>query len=353
MKAKFEGVNFIKFFSFFTIFALHIEKISCINTNNIARFGVYLFIILSGFLMMYNYEDKFEDISFKKVFVFVKNKIIKFYPLFIIALLIKTPATLLKYYYEFNGINFSFFYNTIVRLLSSVFLIQAYIPDPNFHFAFNGVSWFLDILILCYCFTPFFVKAINKNSQKKNLIIMCIIIALQIVYQLIINKVVGDDYWYYIFPPYRLFDYLVGMILYKLIKDKMNNECKHNIYSILEILLILSTVGFFYYDLFLKSIGVYLLAIFTIIIFIQNKGFISKKCNSVKFINNVCAINLELFLLHQPIIRYIEFIYEKCPVHNMILNIFVSIVTFVLIYFTCMIYKNKISKLFKRGKENG
>ena len=351
MVRKINGVSLIKVFSFLTIFFLHIEKISQISTNNIARYGVYLFIILSGFLMMYNYETKINDVNLKSVFVFLKNKILKFYPLFLIGLIIKAPVSLLKYYYEFNGLGIPFFINSFLRLLSSVFLIQAFIPDPNYHFAFNGVSWFLDVLIFCYIFTPSLIKILNSNSKKKNAILLFSIIIIQLIIQFVIDTYVGDDFWYYIFPPYRLLDYISGMLLYKMVKENLYDDSKKmKQYSIYEAIIILLIFCFIRFNLFICSEPLYIFSLLTIVVFIQNKGILSQKLNNMRWVNKMCAINLELFLLHQPLIRYIEFIVEKLNISSRIFSILASFITFILIYFVCNIYNKKITNSKKEVK---
>ena len=350
MKNKLNGVYFIKTFAFLTIFLLHIEKISGIMTNNIAKYGVYLFIILSGFLMMYNYEDKIEEVNYKSIKDFVQKKIKKFYPLFLVTIIIKAPVSIMKYYYEFGGVGFNFFFNTFLRLLSSLFLVQAFIPDKNFYFAFNGVSWFLDVLFFCYIFTPFIIKKISNNSNKKNIIILFIIIILQIVFQILIDKYINNDYWYYIFPPYRLFDYIVGMLLCKIMFSREEKKASRLLYTMMEISIILISVTFYYYDLYNCDALVYILSIYTIYVFISNKGLISLKMNSFNSIRKICNINIELFLIHQPVIRYIEYAYEKFNNKSLFLNIIISIITFIIVFAICNLYNKKITN--KKDKEN-
>lgn len=357
MKSKIAGVDFIKFFSFFTIFLLHIEKISYFSTNNIARLGVYLFMVLSGFLMMYNYESKFEKTSLSVIIKFVKIKIMKFYPLFIIGLIIKIPVSLLRYYYEYGGIVADFVTNSLLRFFSSIFLIQAFIPNQNYNFAFNGVSWFLDVLIFCYLFTPLFIKIIKKNTYKKNIITLFIIIFLQLIFQMIIDKYVQNDFWYYIFPPYRLFDYFIGMLLCYILttNENFHIDSIQITYTAYEIIFIVIVIISYLFDLFNCNEYTYILTILFLCVFIQNKGFISRKLNACYFVKKIASVNLELFLLHQPIIKYIEFITSKIKYNSIFLNTIMSIMTFLVVYIFCELVHRFLPIIFdkKWGKKNG
>ena len=342
---KINGVNLIKVFSFITIFLLHIEDISGMDSVNIARYGVYLFVILSGFLSMYNYEERIKDVNLKSTLGFVKKKVLKFYPLFLIALIIKAPVSLLKYYYEFNGFGISFFVNSSLRLLSSLFLIQAFFPNDNYHFAFNGVSWFLDILIFCYFFTPLLVNQIKRISKKRALIFLIGLIVLQIIIQICVDRFVKNDYWYYIFPPYRFLDYLAGMLLCKILKDHLKEKNSSDIaYSIFEIIIIAINILFIVFKMYMCSELVYLLSLITIFVYIQNKGIISQKLNKTKIINTMCNINIELFLLHQPIIKYIEFVVGKVNICSTLFNVFATIVTFAIIVLISIILHKVLEK---------
>ena len=217
-----KSINFIKFFSFLSIFLLHTNNIIDLKINSLSRFGVEIFIVLSGFLMYYNYYDKFDNTGEKIPFFLKKLK--KFYPLFIISLLIKLPVTLYKYYLEFNGLNFLFFTNSVLRLIPSLFLFQAFIPSEKYYFAYNGVAWFLDVLFFCYLFTPFLVGQLKKIKNK--ILASVIVFLIQCFYILILNKYQINEYWYYIFPLSRIFDYIQGMLLCSIYLHL--KKCKQN-----------------------------------------------------------------------------------------------------------------------------
>lgn len=345
---KIKSVNQIKLFSFLTIFLLHCESILKINTNNSARLGVEIFIVLSGFLIMYNYRNKFDDNSLTRK-KFILKKIINIYPLFLLSLLLKLPSSLMKYYIEFGGLNPMFFFNSLKRFIPSLLLFQAFIPDSNYYFAYNGVSWFIDILVFCYLFTPFLVKKIKKLNLKKSVSFSVILFLFQSLYILIANYLNIDDYWIYIFPIFRLFDYIQGMILcniyvcYKTMQSSVKIKQEEIKYTICEFLIILLISISIIYKFVKYDIFNIILSILLLFVFLQNKGIISKTLSNNRIINAIGDLNFELYFLHQPLIRYFEFILKYLNVSKN-LNIIMFLLLCFIIFFVAHVYNKCFSK---------
>ena len=344
-KRRLEVLQSWRFLAFLTIFIHHCAGLIDVNYG-IAGLGVEFFFVLSGFMMAYNYWDKFnEKLTLKETLKFLIKKIKKFYPLLIFTILLKAPITLYKYYLEIVGVNLEYIGITISRLIPSIFLFQSYIPNVDYFYAFNGVAWFLDVIILCYFLTPWIINKINKLDNKKLIVIMVIIAGLKFVYNHFITPLLGDyaSYAGYIFPFYRLFDYLQGIFLggiFLNLKDTKQNETKM---TILEIgICVLLILGYHFRLLQDHKTIQEILSILIVFIFAFEKGIISRILNN-KVLIYLGGISMELYLVHQPIIKYFEFFSDK--IGNEIISGIFFMISFIISLVLAVILNKYLKKI--------
>ena len=160
--------------------------------------GVALFFILSGYGLSQGYSYR-QSISLKE---FILARLKKIYPLHILCMICAIVL-----FWQFNPwINFS-----------NLILVQSWIPNRLYYFSDNSVSWFLSSLLFCYILFPFLSKQQRKSPKtfiKAYAVVMlfyvlCYLPELQ--YNLSSEEI---NYWAYIFPVARIFDFVFGMILY-------------------------------------------------------------------------------------------------------------------------------------------
>lgn len=107
-------------------------------------------------------------------------------------------------------------------IIPHLFLVQSWIPYSGVEYAFSyvGVSWFLSSLMFCYICSPVLFKLVQKISQQKAL--GGILIAFMVV--AMFHHFDGDNsygLWFaYISPYCRVFEYLMGMLLWRAIGKK-------------------------------------------------------------------------------------------------------------------------------------
>ena len=78
----------LKFICFIMIFGWHTYNFCNIFDSNYACRAVSFFMILSGFFMSLHYSEKIRKSTFKEHIIFVFRKIKKFYPLYLISLIL-------------------------------------------------------------------------------------------------------------------------------------------------------------------------------------------------------------------------------------------------------------------------
>ncbi len=113
----------------------------------------------------------------------------------------------------------------MTKLLLNILLLQSWIPDNSFNFAFNGVSWFLSDIIFFYCIFPWLHSKIAYSPFKRLAQYTLTIILLYAAFVLavpdrLVNTLV------YVFPPARCLDFAVGVLLYRLYREDFTQSLK-------------------------------------------------------------------------------------------------------------------------------
>lgn len=307
-------LNTLRFIFFIFIFVFHSGiNISILKQPALAVSG---FIILSGFLNGYIYKNKYGKIKFKDIFNFTKKRIIKFYPLhFVMFFVCVSYSKIFSYTNVENYIAF------LKKAISNLLLIQSWINSPKYYFAFNGVAWFLSTYLFLTLMTIPMLYLLKKlNNNKKGAVlqiflsIVFFIITMLLVYIVKIKKA-NAEFWIYVFPPARVFEYYIGMIYGNLIKDKkIKFKGDKIIFTVLEILSIV-----FIYLIIKRTnkipninnvinwrINQWIIPLTLLfIIFTYQKGYISKLF-SFKLFDYLGKISMYMFMIHQPLIHLVR-----------------------------------------------
>ncbi|MBQ2944590.1 MAG: acyltransferase [Ruminococcus sp.] len=321
--------------------------------GDLARWAVTLFFVLSGFLMVYNYYSR-DNIacSIKQNILFSYKKINKLFPLHLIMLL---PVLALTLYSALKGgtLGFDFIINQSLVLLSNVFLVQSWIPVRAFYFGYNGVAWFLSVCALLYFVFPFVLKNLKKKaSRKKAIFVMTGCFALQCVFSVFVNVVncewitAHKDYLVYIFPLYRVLDFVIGCNLGYLFLNcnhsKDDSKVKFTVFELLAILTSIVTsaaLGFAGWGDVLYSAKDLPGIVLMIFVFAFNRGFVSKllSVNMFVWIGNLSAYT---FLIHQVVINLLQIVAGN--------KYIVALVAFVITLVGAVVYERVDKAIRKR-----
>lgn len=351
------------FYSLRFIFFLFIFIHHSFNYNNLAIFcqpalGVSGFIILSGFLNGYIYMNKYIKFSFKEIIKFTIKRIKKFYPLHIIMLLITISYTSI-----FNCKDFASALDFLGKLIRNLLLIQSWWPTDYFNF--NGVTWYLSMYVFLSFITIPLLILINRINKSKfgkckliSLAIINLLLSFVLVYFVKVNKL-NDEFWIYVFPPSRIFEYFIGMIFgsfftnYSVKKTKFISKI---FYTFLEIgaIFILYEFTFNLYkipntaNIFHYRLNQYLIPIIILLsVFMTQKGYISKIL-SIRPLVYLGKISMYMFLIHQPLI----ILMGRNVVHYKYLCLWLLILTIILGSIANKYEENKeIVKMNKKQNE--
>ena len=143
-------IAFIKFIAMIKIIKWHIYNWKKRPIDYGARMCEFLFIS-SGFLVGYNHYQKEMPSDYDNSFKYLYKHLKAFYPLVFINTIYGFSFRIKK------KINLT----RIEILISNLLLIQAWSRYSKIASCFNGISWFLSVLIVCYFLVPLLLKGIK------------------------------------------------------------------------------------------------------------------------------------------------------------------------------------------------
>ncbi len=273
--------------------------------------GVSVFLVLSGFLMMYSYKSRNAEPEVRKAFSFMLRKMSKLYPLHILILIIILAGI------KFGLIEGKF---DMASVLCNALLVQAWIPNSKWYFSYNAVSWYLSVCVLLYLCFPVLFALIRKISDSETFIITATLIVVQVLLPIFIAEIYSGTnskfykWMTYIFPLYRLLDFFYGMVLARVILNDGDTKVKRNgLYHIGETILLFIWIGqvlvytkggilsaMYRYSFFWVATSLIAVALFY-----YNRGYITRllTCRPVVFIGNISGV---AFLLHTSVIFWVK-----------------------------------------------
>ena len=131
--------------------------------------GVCVFFVMSGFLMMYSYNDFDIPTSFGNNIKFAISKCQKLYLLHVLMTMAMIPFYLIGDHKE--SIQF-----LVLKIVENLLLVQEWNPLKNS--SLNGVSWYLCTMFFVWFMFPFLkkrMKNITKTTAARNIMIIIMI----------------------------------------------------------------------------------------------------------------------------------------------------------------------------------
>ena len=181
--------------------------------------GVAFFFILSGFVCSLGYGQRIREGAFRYG-DFIWKRLKKLYPLHLLCLLffLLVSQTTLD-----------------MKVMTNALLLQSWVPDPEWYFSCNKVSWFLSSLLFCYVVFPFVYRHLSRYLT------LAVLLAYAAICWLIpydqVNAVL------YVFPLVRFVDFYLGMLLCRFYERKPGMEACSWMEVLLIVLLILALLS--------------------------------------------------------------------------------------------------------------
>ena len=341
-KPKLNGFAGLKVIAVLLMFYWHSEL--AIKISSVIDFGArcceFLFVV-SGFLVVYNYKKKYDNL-FKETLYYSSKKLIKIWPLHIVALFVILFVE-----------RATFSASKIPTLILNALLLQSWSNKGHVIMSFNGISWFLSALFLCYLLTPILVK-LCKNYKLSAILLIFVMIGRLLLDKYLPNiPLVSKVINLHTSCLVRLTEFFMGMLLCPIVlklKDKIctNGKKWSIIFSCLEIATLVG-VGFAIRFISQSRAFFVILMCMLVFVFAFDKGLVSKlfSFQPIKFLSN---IQFEFFILHYVTLVVGEAIWFKVlKLTNVYLSSILILIGLIII---CYIYNKFISrhveKLFKK-----
>lgn len=184
--------------------------------DGFGKWGVSVFLVLSGFVLMYSYYGKkrIEKASVFDNIKFAWKKIRGIYPLHIIT-------TMAFVVFMFLGDHKTPVLPAVCRIVLNMLLLQEWIPFTER--SINGVAWYLCVSAFCYFVFPWILLFYEKRKRRSPIMGIFVLFFLQIVIGfiggLLPNQSLSDSLFWgsdmtewlvYKHPISRSLDFLIG-----------------------------------------------------------------------------------------------------------------------------------------------
>jgi peptidoglycan/LPS O-acetylase OafA/YrhL len=161
--------------------------------------GVTFFYILSGFIINYSFSKHIAEGRFSNK-DFIVFRLARLFPVHIVSLI--CVLVIFGYTKNFEATNKeALIYNTL--------LVQSFIPNSDYYFSFNPVSWSISCEMFFYLSFCLLVK-----FKSRYLAMILLTVLFVNVYFLVSPPVNVSLHWlFYINPFFRLGDFIIGVLI--------------------------------------------------------------------------------------------------------------------------------------------
>lgn len=209
----------LRFFFAFLVMLSHYQ-IAGIPLFSEGYIGVSFFFILSGFVLTYAYKERMGEGSISKKDFYVA-RFARIYPLHLLTFLL---ALIIAFV-----ISAPFTWDMMVL---NLLLLQSWVPDPAYYFAFNGPSWSISDEAFFYLIFPFLLYFITRMYPRWRWVLF---VSILVLYGAILvgcmHMGTTDDVVFYVNPLFRLVDFMIGMGLYFLWSHSSLSKQHSDIYT--------------------------------------------------------------------------------------------------------------------------
>ena len=164
--------------------------------------GVSFFFVLSGFVLTWSARPG--DTADR----FWRRRLVKIYPNYVVAWGLALAGLLVA------GRRVG-----LPAALANLFLVQSWWPGHDVYFGVNSVSWSLSCEAFFYLLFPWILPILSRVRRMRTAAAICAAAVLSV--PVVILLLPADlRYWtFYIFPPVRLLEFILGMALALIVKN--------------------------------------------------------------------------------------------------------------------------------------
>ena len=311
--------------------------------------GVTFFFLLSGFILTYNYYERFQEVNWFSVRKFYRARLARIYPLHFLTLMMATVFLIPL----FVSAPWEVTYSGVINLL-----LLHWVHVSEYTGVFNGPSWSLSCEVIFYALFPFlswfFWRMFSKKSVSR---LVAVVVATFVVYAVLVwwwRDVPNNWSLLYSSPLFRIADFIIGMLLAVIfLKHRVVRKVpKRDIgwFTLLEMICVTS----FAIQVWLSPavhqslrFSVYYLPVMAIIIYVfaQQGGLLSRWLTARELVF-LGEISFSFYMIQGLVVRLFIYlsIIESQP---LVVALLAFVITMVLSIVTYHYYENPLRYWFK------
>ncbi|MDU2265553.1 acyltransferase [Clostridium celatum] len=309
-------------------------------------FPVIFFFMLSGFVLYWSYNTKINEINIKEIIFWVKKRMKKLYPIHLITFV-------MSIFIRWDWIMKLSVIDIIINTILNLTLLQTLFP--KYAYSFNGLSWFLSVTMLLYIMAIpliYIIKNIKVIKAEYMIIAVCLIRYLISI----INNLNDLGLDLYTSPFFRIFDFVLGMLVANmLIKKRESNNKFYEKYTIYEIVICISFFIVYASTFIIKVDGTLYSILFTALIYVmaQEKGGISNLLK-LDILQKWATFSFEFYMVHELILIAFRKVFQNINYNWIIKNFIIALPSFIISMVIAKFLNEYITKgkLIKKIKKN-
>ena len=184
-------------------------------TYYLGESGVGFFFVLSGFILTFAHHRDFAGpFSVKAARAFHLARIARIYPVHLAAM-----ALCLAWFIPFGAPqwNLADVPTRVAGTIAQALLLQSWSPNANLYTGLNSVSWSISVEAFFYLLFPVMLygllRAFRGRGEKNVLATALALWAAELAVLLAIRPTPLISWALYYFPPIRLVDFVIGMLI--------------------------------------------------------------------------------------------------------------------------------------------
>lgn len=253
----------------------------------LAKMILASFFVMSGFFL--EMHNSFQSVDKRMWTKFEINHFSRFFPLQWLCVAAWLTLTTTK-------LNASLPYHFL--------LVQSWIPDGNAIFYTNESSWFVSTLLFSYLLFPLLSSFTKRIPAKCSILVLACFMAL-ITY---LNTTTVPTYYRHIFPPARMVDFAIGVVLYQNLRKLFHNDSCRQLFQklvkaldVVLICIIIVACTFSFASLSVTVAWIFIsviLGVFTLSARWNTKGLLYKVLSNKAF-TQLGKISFEIYMIHE------------------------------------------------------
>lgn len=210
-----DALTSLRFFAALLVFTWHCVPVRQFSgTFSLGYIGVGFFFILSGFILTYSYHAAFAGgLSVAAVRSFYAARIARVVPLHLVAM---PPMLVLLQVFGNPWWTGVVLRTRVTEVVAQAFLVQSWFSDRAIHFGANGPDWSISVEAFFYALFPLLAFGLLRSFRSappRAALATAFGLWVLEVCVLLPQHVHVNEWRLYVFPPTRLADFVVGMLL--------------------------------------------------------------------------------------------------------------------------------------------